>query len=385
MPNFYKPIESYIATKKETSVSTGLTTANVVYTKIDRTALSTKSSNYFSSFNLPAESSAMLSGSSTATNFPELFQLNVDQVVVIPISKNNYNEYINGRSITLKVPQYNSASVPNTTYKTVVSTLYTEQNINAKKQNSSMLGSNVAFLFSNDVNLPYTGTTDDGEINRSTVTSWNPSTSDFLQRPSAVSYSELHTSDIGTDDRPWASTSLAMSVPEVFPTSINHGYNYDVPVGFVALDKGYIVITHPAIVSHIPWVSGSTTHFDLNGTVVIDGANLTSGVTSIIFTANTDANALVTPLSYTDIDVAFKTSLVCLAMPKEFFISTNPTWNMAKNLSEVQNETYNLDSIYATQIGMYNKNFELIAVAKVDRPVEKTYTNVIVFNLDIDI
>ena len=370
MPNSsYKPVQSLISTRQEDTklvqIPHGVYDAPysaLTYTKCDRN-INSKEANYFISFNLPhAESELSLSSPLSIQN-PSLQQLNVDEVVICPIPREYYSEIIDGRSLTLVVPQTGS------TTKTVVSSTYGQL---TKFQNSSLLGNNIAFLFSDDVNLPRTGTTNGGSLGVASRDSWDVSPLSFVNRPPAHAYSNLQSSDINTDQRPWSGVSLAVEVPEVYPTTTNQGYNYDIPVGFVSLDKGFVVLTHPDIVDNIPWEEGLT----------LDGSpNISSGTTNIHFTGGTS----VSSLSFVDININFRTSVVCLALPGEFVFSSNPSWNLEYNLQELQNGTNGFDSIHVTEIGLYNKNNELIAVAKVDRPVEKTYTNLITFNLEIDV
>jgi len=379
MATFLKQVENSITTSTETSSSKQISGSKVVYTLADRTDTTSKEGNYFSSFNLPSAMSSMSSGSTISEIRPEIFQLNVDKIVLIQISKNDYSEYIDGRSITINVPQWGGSTTK------IVSAFFSEPDGNVKKRDDSVLGKNVAFLFSDSINLPYTGTTEQGSVNKSNVSTWDPTT-DFKDRPNATSYMELSNDDKNSDSRPWSSVNTAVYVPENYPDSLDQGYNYDIPVGFVALDKGYVVLTHPDIVDNIPWTSGSTVYIggynDANaGEAVITGGNsgASSATTNIVFTSVTSN------VTYTHIQTNYQTSVVCIAMPREFFISTNPTWDIQANLDEIANETYNLDSIYVTQIGLYNIEGDLIAVAKLDRPMEKTYSNLLTFNLNIQV
>lgn len=393
MPNLQeinkRLVNSTTSIRKEVATSTSLAGSEISYTLADRTDVSSKYSHYFASFNIPHErsNSIFYSGSSIALNNPEMFQLNVDKIVIVPISENNYSEYIDGRSIKMQVPQWGD------TYKTIVSSFYSDKLKTVKIANSPIQyfgPNNVAFLFSDDINKPFTGTTENGTVNHFQVSSWNPTTN-FRDRPSAVAYkAEVKANDYNIDQRPWSSVTLAVPVNQAYPNSSNNdvanGYNYDIPVGFACLDKGYLVLTHPSIVDNIPWTSGSTIYeggyADTNaGENVINGSNAgaTSGTSRIVFTSTTST------LTYEDISIRYMTSVVCVAMPGEFFISKNPTWPLSRNLAEINNGTTNFDSIFVTQIGLYNAFGQLIAVAKLDRPVEKTYDGLISFNLEIDI
>ena len=387
-------VNNTISLRKEASTSKALTYGQISYTLADRTDVNAKSGNYFAAFNMPYKNSNQIfysggSVTSAARSHPELFQLNVDKIVVIPISENYYSEYIDGRSITLKIPQAGG------TFKTVVSSFYSDEQRTLKTADSPLpqfFGTkNVAFLFSNDINTPYTGRTTAGAISHN-ITTWDPTT-DFRDRPSAVPYEDLDALDLNTDARAWSSIKLAVSVNQSYPKSLLasqdllNGYNYDIPVGFVCLDKGYIIITHPEIVNNVPWTSGSISYVGGYGTAnagenVITGSNLgpTSATTNIVFTAQTSS------LDFVDISVRYLTSVLCIAMPRTFFMSRNPSWPLQRNLLEsAPGGTQNFDSIFVTQIGLYNAMEELIAVAKLDRPVEKTYDGIITFNLEIDV
>ncbi len=357
----YKPITSIISSRNEVASFATVNGTELTYTLCDRINTS-KETNYFSSFRLPHNSSQLGTGSTLSLNNPEIQQLNVDKVVISPIPADKYNEIIDGRSITFEVPQTGAT-------KTLISSTYTEL---VKGQSSTLLGNNIAFLFCDDINLPRTGSTSDGTAS---VTTFSPRTSwdvtPFVNRPQAHAYSDLQSSDINTDDRPWSGVSLAVPVAEKYPTTTNQGYNYDIPVGFAVLDKGFMVITHPDIVNNIPWSDG----YEAN-----TGA-INSGTTNVYFTGNTGTSEL----TFNEFDINFRTSVVCLALPTEFVFSTNPTWDLQYNLNELNNGTNGFDPIQVTEIGLYNKNTELIAIAKLDRPVEKAYTGLITFNLDIDV
>ena len=385
--NFYKPVESQISSKKETSTLQTVANENLSFTKCIRTSLTSKEANYFSSFNLPPTSADLLSGTTITRNSPELFQLNVDNIAISPIPQSYYNEMIDGRSITLKITQQLPGTADAFYNRTIVSSTYS---VLSKKQYSVTLGSNIAYLFADSVNPPYTGTTAGGTISHSGRTTWYAdvpgSGLNYTRRPYAVPYEHLEHSgpadDRGSDSRGWSNVNQAAYVPEAYPEAYGSGYNYDIPVGFAALDKGYIVLTHPDIVNNIPWVTGSTMHFNGSGVAVAGAENTTSATTNVYF--GNDASTGST-LSFYDLNVAFKTSVVCLSMPREFFVSMNTTWNLVNNIEEMEAETFNFDSIYVTQVGLYNRNLDLIAVAKMDRPTEKTYTNIITFNLELDV
>jgi hypothetical protein len=293
-----------------------------------------------------------------------LYQLNVDKIVIAPIPREYYNEMIDGRSITFTVPQFGVDDL-NWSSKTIVSSTY---NNLEKTSENALLGKNISFLFCDEINLPYTGETDGGAISKAAQTTWN--TASYLDRPAATTYQNLQSADINTDQRPWSGVKLAVSVPENYPTTTNQGYNYDIPVGFASLDKGFLILTHPDIVNNIPWASGLT--------YPSGAANTTEETTDIYFSSGSS-------VQFFDLNVNFKTSVVCMALPGEFYFTNNPTWNFSENLQEYTLGSNNYDNTYVTEIGLYNKNEELLAIAKLDRAKQKGFTGVLTFTLELDV
>ena len=73
-------------------------------------------------------------------------------------------------------------------------------------------------------------------------------------------------------------------------------------------------------------------------------------------------------------------------MPNEFWISNNSTWDRNSALNNINSQTgiITLDPVYVTEVGLYNRMNELIAVAKLSEYTEKNYINLVTFNIDID-
>jgi hypothetical protein len=363
---FKKAVETPVNTRQEVQTNVEVNGLDLTYTLCDRTDLNSELSNYFLSFNLPYNSDNLPVDSVLSTTYPEVQQLNVDRIVITPIDRSKYHEIIDGRSITLKVPQ--DDGVGGLSAKTLISSTY---NILEKTDTNNLLGSNVAFLFCDEINLPYTGSTDNGTNNsRANINTWDYGDS-FVERPAAVSYIDLQSDDINTDQRPFSGVNQAVSVGESYPGTSNQGYNYDIPVGFAALDKGWFVYTHPEIVNNIPWTGGTDSSGNPN----------TSGATEgIYFTDTTISNS-----NFVDIDVEYKTSIIALVFPTEFFFSTNPSWDHAKNYQEQQSGTFGYDPVSISEIALYNMKGEIIAISKLDRPLVKQYNDLVTFNLDINL
>ena len=352
------------------------------FTLCDRDNLTDKKGNYFISFNLPYKSSALPTACDVSTTFPELQQLNVDQIIIVPIPTEFYSEFIDGRTITMTVPVSGSSTPNLLSGVTLISSTYTAVKP-LKSESSILLGDNIVFLFSDDINKPYTGKTRseiDDVIDNSTVSSWDP-TGEYKDRPGATSYLEIK-DKYNTDQRPISGVSYAVSVANGYPDN-RDGYNYDIPCGFAVLDKGFIIITHPQIVNSFPWTSGFTS----DNQAYVDDFNISSK-TNIHFTGSSiaDVSAEGAILSFQDIDTSFKMTAVCLALPREFYISNNITWDKDKAISQINGQEgfVNYDSIFISEIGLYNAIGELIAVAKLSEPIEKTYVNAITFEINLE-
>ena len=380
-PKYTKEVSSILTVQTEETDLKAVVGGNLGFTLCDRTILSDKKGSYFVSFNLPATQDAFSTASTLSSFYPELQQMNVDQIVIVPIPPSYYSEFIDGRTITMNVPQ-NGGTFPTLSSVTLYSSTYTSDKI-LKSETNPLLGDNIAFLFSDSINKPYTGLTIN-EIgiknSHSGKTSWNPDASNYLKRPSAVQYLEVKKYidfyNTGTDLR---AGNYSVPVGSTYPDN-RPGYNYDVPCGFVVLDKGYVVLTHTAITSNIPWTSGLTQ----NATPYVE--NGVSGKTGIYFTGSTAGLDLAAELTFEDINTSFKTTAVCLALPKEFYISNNPTWDREKAIAAMDEESgvITFEAIYITEVGLYNALGELIAVSKLSEPYRKTYTNVFNFTIDIE-
>jgi hypothetical protein len=376
---FTKKVDSYVALQRESSRIKSVFEENLKFTLCDRTSLTNNKGNYFTSFNLPYKESKFPTTSRVSEVFPELQQLNVDQAVIVPIPADSYSEFIDGRTIEMTVPVTGSTTPGELSGVTLYSSTYTATKP-LKRESNVLLGDNIVFLFSDDINKPYSGKTRNelgDAIDNSSSTSWNP-TGEYKDRPGATSYSEVK-DFYNTDQR--TNGNYAVSVTAGYPDG-RDGYNYDVPCGFAVLDKGYVVITHPQIVNNIPWSSGFTESGSPYTGIDVDDK------TNIYFTGNSLSNNSLEGaiLSYQDVDTSFKMTSVCIAMPQEFFISNNPTWDKEKAISQLNSATpiVNYDDIYITEVGLYNAFGELIAVAKMSEPVLKTYVNAVTFEINLE-
>lgn len=383
-PRYTKAVDSLMTLQSETNTSKSITNDSVTYTLCDRDDTADRKGNYFMSFNLPTNSNDLGTGSTLSVLYPELQQLNVDKIIISPIPSSSYSECIDGRSITWKVPQAGGGSQTTLSSITVYSSTYSSDKP-LKGETNLLLGDNIAFLFCDTINKPYSGYTVDEmgvRTSHATNTTWEPDSTNFLRRPSAVSFSEVRgnafVAGYNTDTR--AVVKYAAQVPTNYPDN-RSGYNYDIPVGFVVLDKGFMVLTHSAVTNNFPWTQGYTQAGSLYA-----GSD-TAGKTNIYFTGTTNGTDKASQITFKDVNTSFKQTAVCLAMPTEFYISNNSTWNREKALTELNQQSgiVSLDPVYISEIGLYNALGELIAAGKTSEPVEKTYASVVTFNVNIEL
>jgi hypothetical protein len=378
-PRFTKAVSSSLTVQAEYIDEKTISGQNLLFTLCDRNATTNNRGNYFVSFDLPTSSDMLGTGSTIAKYFPELYQLNVDQFIMAQIPYSGYSEYLDGRAFTLKVPYGNGI-----TFYTLVSSTYSSDTPLKYGETNALLGDNIAFLFSDDINKPYTGFTADDlgvKVSMSAHTTWEPDSNDYVKRPSAVSYREVlgggisailnplnRPNGLNTDKR--ATPNWSITPPTNYPDGIA-GYNYDVPCGFCILDMGICVITHTAITSTFAWSSSIKQG---GGAPSTDDQKVNcyfSGVSELI---------------YVDINTSFKTTAICLAMPQEFWISNNSTWDRSAALNNLNSQTgiLTINPVYVSEVGLYNQMNEQVAVAKLSDYVQKDYINLISFNIDID-
>lgn len=479
-PRFTKEVSGFVYVYKDNEIPIQISGDSLLLTMCNRTATTSNLGNYFVSVSLPPTEEDLPKYSSLSIFYPELQQLNVDDIVIIKIPFSSYTEFIDGRSIELNVPisGYSTSSL-----KLFSSTYTGTQYAQKYGETSPLLGDNIAYLFCDSINLPYTGLTVDdmGVItSHANVNSWRPRSGSYLDRPSAVSYSEVKMSNdtINTDRRyrinksvfidglyndfrglaasyydtfsniyssgsgkvglamlpgtnffkvgdsitldefnhdfnPTYSGNVTVTaiyrdidisyVPEDSPidstiydifltnkTAVNPiyddsgtayisggtYYNYDIPVGFVVLDMGLVVITHRDIVRNIPWGTGF-----LEG----GGANPGSGTTNVYFdgastTIYGDLEA-ESSLNFSSLDTVFQLKATCNCLLGEFYISNNGTWQ--KNT--VDNPLAEDDPVAITEIGFYNEMNELVAVSKLSQPVLKGFSDLLTFEVDINL
>jgi hypothetical protein len=224
-PRFTSPVSGSLFINEENEIPVSLTGGNISLTLCNRTATTNNLGNYFVSLNLPTNENIFPEQSSLNFYYPELQQLNVDKILLIKIPNTAYTEYIDARSIKLNLPGTGSTA----NFYTLFSSTYEGVFPDKYGERSPMLGDNIAYLFSDSVNLPYTGfTTNELGIleSHSTITSWNPISRMYQQRPSAVSYFETKQSNLTINSDRRYSARRAVFTDALYPDLRGKGVNF---------------------------------------------------------------------------------------------------------------------------------------------------------------
>lgn len=388
-PRFTKAVSSSLTVQAEYVDDKIIFDSDLLYTLCSRTGTTNNRGNYFMSYNLPTSRDMLSSGATISKYFPELYQLNVDEIIMVQIPYSAYSEYLDGRGFTLIVPD----AVTGDSFRLVSSTYASDKPLKYG-ESSPLLGDNISYLFCDAINKPYSGFTASElgiRTSMSANTTWEPDVSNYTKRPSAVSYREVLGGGVSpilnplnlpyglnTDKR--ANPNYSVYPGTTYPDGIA-GYNYDVPCGFCILDKGILVLTH----------TGITSNFDWSRSLMPDGVTTPTTddekVNCYVPVSEVDGNGdPVSSLEYIDLNTSFKTTAICLGMPQEFWISNNPTWDRTAALNNLNSQTgiLTINPVYVTEVGLYNQMNELVAVAKLSDYVEKDYINLITFNIDIE-
>lgn len=371
-----KPVASNISIRKEEKrnvVISATTSNNLFLTYINRGVPNSPFLNYLPSFRFPHQYVLFKKELFLARKYPELLQLNANEILIFNIPSRHFDSFIHGKTITIELP---SSMFQNTQSYTLISTFYnTDLNVKYVHSPVPFFGSGkIAYLFSDNILLPYSGTINNGTVDLTYRASWDPTPTNFTNRPFAVSFSMLKQNDYNTDNRDWntvVAPHLNVSVPAIYPILLQdpgtnpQGYNYDIPLGFVELEKGFIIITSRHIINQLK-------------------ASIRNAISDQWVDCSSIPELANISVSFQTINVRYVNSVVCTVAPKEFPLSSNPTWDFAKNLQELQNNGNNIDDIYVTEIGLYNEFNELIAIAKLNQPIRKKYEGLLNFNLEID-
>ena len=331
-------------------------------------------SNLYTSFNMPSTSARTEAFLSTWTN-TGFSGLSTNNVIVCELVKNTYGELIDGRTIKLTIPNTSGGTF------TIYSSYYEPEPFASDNSvqgeyfgNPRVLGNtkgkpgvgatNVAFLFSDLIKVPSIASTN------TNINTW----SDGWQ--SGITPNGYD--GAGTDNFRFLDTVTSSNIPKA------NAEAEDTPVGIAYLDKGFLVITDPTIISQFQF-SGATTGGTEPYGRGTPTAEASSAFTQVYFSSATQAQC-----EFYSFEKEWEISINVTAEAGEFYVTENQTASPAEspyygaggNNTGIQFKTpfgdmlqaWDLSDIsdtYITEVGLYDNTNNLLAIAKPDRPIKK--------------
>lgn len=189
--------------------------------------------NLFYTFRLPitsADESLFTATTANKGGFADtaMSALSQDKILILAVDSTKYGEMLDGKTVRVKLTTTGGTDyiLYSTFEKTLTNSKILDASYGDKSRNSSIMGDNIAFLFSDDIQKP----------NNDSSLSW--STGHFTTKPFSVS------------------RKLQFNMfSDSFTSTVS-----DKIVGVAYLDKGFIVVTHPDIVNNFdPLTSTGTT------------------------------------------------------------------------------------------------------------------------------
>ena len=344
--------------------------ASVTFTMIQRDSTNGRPfSNLYPSFNLPSTSGQCTVYNETFAD-TGLTALTQDKAIVVSIADNKYGELIDGRTIKFTLPMVATNGSSYGVY-TLYSSYYTGKPYSSDNSpqasyfgnprvignttpDPSIASTNVAFLFSDDIKQPVD----------SNITNWSQGWTEATPR----GYK-------GANTDTFKFTTNSTNTPKAYALSD------DTPVGIAYLDKGFMVITDPTIISNFRVSAGTEDGISPLTTGVTD----TTGFTNMYYTASTSATC-----QYYTFEKEWVLTINIIADSGEFYVTENQT--AADNVSPYYgaggsdtgmkfktpfgevNKIWDISKVgsaFITEVGLYDAQNRLLAIAKPDRPIEK--------------
>ena len=78
------------------------------------------------------------------------------------------------------------------------------------------------------------------------------------------------------------------------------------------------------------------------------------------------------------------TNYFCRVTNKKYNFSANPTFFTGSDGSLTNSTFFKDPKVYITQVGLYNDNNELLAVAKLSKPILKSYSREAIIKVKLD-
>jgi len=170
-------------------------------------------------------------------------------------------------------------------------------------------------------------------------------------------------------------------------------------VGNIFYDQGILVLDAKKAISGSQHVSGTIDAMSSLGTAVI-GSNtgnpsakfipdffVSASIDDIVdhFASCRFSSGSLTALTFQNVTNINSTLVFCRATADEFNYSANPTFTDANgNIIVIDDPTTDRTFSYITTVGLYDANDNLLAVAKMSRPIEKNDEKDLTFRIRLD-
>jgi hypothetical protein len=175
--------------------------------------------------------------------------------------------------------------------------------------------------------------------------------------------------------------------------------NSDYVLGNIFYDQGIIVLDAKKIISGSQHVSGTISALSTTGNTVIGKASgnpdakfipdfmVSGSIDDIVnhFASCRMSSGSLTAMTFQNNTNINSTLVFCRATADEFNYSANPTFTDDNgNLVVIDDPTTDRTFSYITTVGLYDANDNLLAVAKMSRPIEKNDEKDLTFRVRLD-
>ena len=175
--------------------------------------------------------------------------------------------------------------------------------------------------------------------------------------------------------------------------------NSSYTVGNLFYDQGILVLDAKKALSGSQHVSGTISAASTAGTAVIGSANgnpnakfipdffVSGSVDNIVdhLASCRFSSGSLTAMTFQNVTNINSTLVFCRATADEFNYSSNPTFTDTDgNIVVIDDPTTDRTFSYITTVGLYDANDNLLAVAKMSRPIEKNDENDLTFRIRLD-
>jgi len=174
-------------------------------------------------------------------------------------------------------------------------------------------------------------------------------------------------------------------------------------VGLLFYDRGILVLDLAKVTSGSQYVSGTIDAMATLGTQVLGASGTqtqfqSAFIPDFIVSASIDnivdhvascrlGSGSQTALTFQNVTNINSTLIFCRAAADEFNYSSNPTYTDSTNrivVIDVGQEDTEQSFTYISSVGMYDANDNLLAVAKLSRPVQKSSERDLTFRVRLD-